>query len=130
MINFPDSPTLNQVFSAVGCFWKWDGVKWIVGDSSVPPHTQIINDTYVLPAGFQGYVDVRNTANVPITVTLPSAPAAGDEITIKDTVGNATSYNITVNGAGKNIEGVATLVIRVNYNWAPLWYNGIQWVQV
>ena len=29
MIDFPASPTLNQVFTAGGVSWKWDGVKWI-----------------------------------------------------------------------------------------------------
>jgi hypothetical protein len=33
MINFPDSPTLNQIFAAAGSSWKWDGAKW-VPDSS------------------------------------------------------------------------------------------------
>ena len=28
-INFPDSPTLNQVFSAGGRTWKWDGTTWV-----------------------------------------------------------------------------------------------------
>lgn len=28
-INFPDSPTLNQVFSAAGRTWKWDGTTWV-----------------------------------------------------------------------------------------------------
>lgn len=27
-INFPDSPTLNQVFSSEGKTWKWSGVRW------------------------------------------------------------------------------------------------------
>lgn len=28
-INFPDSPTLNQVFTAAGRTWKWDGTTWV-----------------------------------------------------------------------------------------------------
>lgn len=28
-INFPDSPTLNEVFSAAGRTWKWDGTTWV-----------------------------------------------------------------------------------------------------
>lgn len=36
-INFPDSPTLNQVFSAGGRTWKWDGQQWLtVGGSGLP----------------------------------------------------------------------------------------------
>jgi hypothetical protein len=28
-INFPDSPTLNQQFTAAGRTWEWDGSTWI-----------------------------------------------------------------------------------------------------
>lgn len=28
MIDFPDSPTLNQTFTAGAKTWKWDGSKW------------------------------------------------------------------------------------------------------
>lgn len=28
MIDFPDSPTLNQVFTAGAKTWQWDGTKW------------------------------------------------------------------------------------------------------
>lgn len=27
-IDFPNSPTLNQMFSASGRTWKWTGVRW------------------------------------------------------------------------------------------------------
>lgn len=29
-INFPDSPTNGQVFTAANKSWTWDGTKWIV----------------------------------------------------------------------------------------------------
>ena len=28
MINFPDSPAVNQTFTAAGVTWVWDGIKW------------------------------------------------------------------------------------------------------
>lgn len=28
-INFPDSPTLNELFTAAGRTWKWDGTTWV-----------------------------------------------------------------------------------------------------
>jgi hypothetical protein len=37
-INFPDSPTLNQVFTdAQGTSWLWDGVKWTASGSGYLP---------------------------------------------------------------------------------------------
>lgn len=29
-LNFPDSPTSGQVFTAANKSWTWDGTKWIV----------------------------------------------------------------------------------------------------
>ena len=30
MINFPDSPTSGQEFTASGKTWKWDGTAWTI----------------------------------------------------------------------------------------------------
>jgi hypothetical protein len=29
-IDFPNSPTLNQVFSSGGKSWRWDGTAWVM----------------------------------------------------------------------------------------------------
>jgi hypothetical protein len=29
MINFPDAPTINQLFTTAGKTWLWNGTKWI-----------------------------------------------------------------------------------------------------
>lgn len=41
-IDFPNSPTLNQIFSASGRTWKWNGTSWgsVAGDA-----VAIISDT-------------------------------------------------------------------------------------
>jgi phage-related tail fiber protein len=36
-IDFPNSPTLNQKFSAGGNNWQWDGVAWNVLPGFIPP---------------------------------------------------------------------------------------------
>lgn len=28
-VNFPDSPTLNQIFASSSKVYRWDGTKWI-----------------------------------------------------------------------------------------------------
>jgi len=48
-INFPSSPTLNDIFSDSGNYWRWDGTKWI--------------------KVYQGYVTTSNVA--------PSNPTEG-----------------------------------------------------
>jgi hypothetical protein len=36
-LNFPDSPTPGQMFSAAGSEWVWDGIKWESFNFSPPP---------------------------------------------------------------------------------------------
>ena len=43
------------------------------------------------------------------TMTLPSSPLGGESYEIKDSTGSAATYNITVSGNGKNIDGNSTL---------------------
>lgn len=128
MLNFPDAPTLNQIFTAVGCSWKWDGVKWIVSGSATP--TMItVNTTTTLTTGFNGFVRVDNTTSAPITITLPVTPTASQTITIKDNTGNAGIYTITISGGAALIEGASTLALMYNYGWVDLIYTGSKWVQ-
>jgi len=36
-IDFPNSPTVGQVFTSGGSSWQWDGVKWVAQASTPPP---------------------------------------------------------------------------------------------
>jgi len=73
-------------------------------------------DTTVKTAAFtavagKGYF--VNTTSAAITVTLPSSPSAGDEVTIVDYAGTADTNNITITSSD-NINGVAGDVV-INY---------------
>jgi hypothetical protein len=70
------------------------------------------------------YVDSSGGA---FTITLPSSPVTGKEIEIIDSVGSCTTYNVTVNGNGKNIIGNTTALMNMNYIAFILVYNGTQW---
>ncbi len=60
-------------------------------------------------------------------VTLPSSPATGRTLVIKDGKGDANTNNITISAATGNIDGSATAVINVAYGAMSLVYNGTQW---
>jgi hypothetical protein len=62
------------------------------------------------------------------TFTLPAAPTNGRQIIIKDAGGTFGTYNLTVNGNGKNIDGAGTFVMNNNYSSITLYYNGTQWL--
>lgn len=130
MLNFPDVPTLNQVFTSGTISWRWDGIKWVVGGPAAPQAVIVVGVTTALPAGYAGFVRAENQTSAPITITLPPAPTMGQEITIKDCSGNASLYPITINGGSVFIEGVMTLILMYNFSWVDLYYTGAQWVQV
>jgi len=49
-----------------------------------------------------------NTTSAAFTVTLPSSPSAGDVVGLKDYANTADTNNITIDGNGSNIQGVAS----------------------
>ena len=78
-------------------------------------------DTTVKTAAFtavagEGYF--VNTTSAAITVTLPSSPSAGDEVTIVDYAGTANTYNITITSSD-NING-SSVDAKISYARAGL----------
>lgn len=58
------------------------------------------------------------------TITLPATPAVGDIYIIKDTVGEAATRNITIDGNSTDtIDGSATFVMNANYQSVTLYAN-------
>jgi hypothetical protein len=100
------------------------------GDTPAYTYPLIINTTTTLPGGFDGRVYVENTTATPISVTLPPSSVLGQRLLIKDTVGNAGEWPITILGGDQVIEGAPSLVMNRNYNWVELDFSGTQWVQV
>lgn len=90
----------------------------------------VIGGNTTIPIGFIGFALVENNTSAPITVTMPVDHPSGKRITVKDAIGNAGTYPITISGGGTNIEGVSTLVLSYNYSWADLLSTGTSWVQV
>jgi hypothetical protein len=65
MINFPDTPTLNQTFTAAGVVWVWDGTKWnmssvaggaFISISNSPPASPIVGNLWWDSVGGQLYI--------------------------------------------------------------------------
>lgn len=72
----------------------------------VPSSAKFVEKTanYTLLAGDKIIVDTSSSA---LTMTLPSSPTLGDEVSIIDGSGNAATNNITISRNGSNIEGTA-----------------------
>lgn len=58
-----------------------------------------------------------------ITVSLPSSPADGKLVTVKDVNDNAEDFTITINGNGRNIDGGSTALITSNGGSIGMIYN-------
>lgn len=108
----------------------------VFGTSSISEGGGISWDTTVKTAAFtavagKGYF--VNTTSAAITVTLPSSPSAGDEVTIVDYAGTAITNNINItssdniNGSSSNVSinytrgGVSIVYVDATQGW--LSYN-------
>lgn len=76
------------------------------------------------------YVVINKGTPATTAVTLPSSPATGLIINIKDGAGNSASFNITVSAASGNIDGAATNVLNTNFASVDYIFNGTQWSAV
>lgn len=61
------------------------------------------------------------------TITPIGTPTTGQMYIIKDNVGTANAFNITVTPSGKNIDGAASYVMSVAFGSITIIYNGTQW---
>ncbi len=99
MLDFPDTPALNAVYSSGGVAWKWDGTRWIhtampssgevwVGPNAPPDLTpELWYDTDAVPAAFvdlttqmminERFVLGQGAGSITSTtyVDIPTAPA-------------------------------------------------------
>ena len=61
------------------------------------------------------------------TINLPANPTANNYVVIKDKKGDAATNNITIQGNGKLIDGVASILINGNNQAYTLKYDGAAW---
>jgi len=85
-------------------------------------YTKITTATYSIKVD-ELFLDVNVSTSV--ALTLPTKSPIGTNYIIKDTSGNASTYNIVIfAGSGETIEGVATKTISTNYGSLKIIYNG------
>lgn len=84
------------------------GGTWRVNRVAKPQYQLVTASQSVVPNSWN-YVQ---TAAAPITVILPINPIQGQWVTVTDGSVNASVYNITINGNGKNIAGASSYLIN------------------
>jgi hypothetical protein len=93
------SITINGVSAALGATVTIAaGTDWQIG---------IVADGSTVTTAVAGEGYFIDTTSFAHTITLPSTPALGDEVSIIDASGTADTNNITVGRNGENIQGAA-----------------------
>ena len=93
-INFPDSPSLNAVFSSGGVDWKWDGTTWKGVAGTLPTASAT-----VLGGGKVG-------TNLSIASGVLSA--SGGEITVQEEGASLATAATTLNFVGTGVTATGT----------------------
>ena len=68
---------------------------------------------------------ICDATNNSIAIFLPANPVVGHYVTIKKT--DSTSHSITVDGNGKQIDGLSSVIISNQYVSYVLQYDGLVW---
>lgn len=122
--------------SDIGCFYNVNGNLWWNNDAGAQvqitsggsviaasdgiarafSRTAVASNTIISAAATTSYYDVDTTTGVTFTLPAANAVTAGRFYEFKDTTGNASANNITINRAGADtIDGATSVVVDVNY---------------
>lgn len=94
---------------------------------SISPSLKIVTSSVTLDNS-DGWVEITPAAA--FTVKLPASPTKGFIKKFTDVTGITSTYAVTVDGNGKNIEGESTYIINSNYEHPFFRYNGTQWNKI
>lgn len=72
-------------------------------------------------------ITMNKTVGEITTITLPASPSTSRSLIIKDGKGDSSTFNITIDGNGKTIDGSASLVLDFNFQAIEIVYNGTEW---
>ena len=87
------------------------GLKWAEASGGGTSWQSVKTGDYTASSGEGVFA---NTSSSAWTLTLPSSPSIGDEVSFKDYASSFHTYNLTIGRNGKPIEGVAeNLVVSV-----------------
>lgn len=125
-IDFPTSPSANQVVSLGAKKYQWTGEQWAAKNAAAGGPWRQVTSTYTA-------VDndriSANTSGGSFTINLPASPTFGTNVTFVDHAKTWDTNNLTIGRNTKTIEGLAeNLTCDVNGDMVmTLLYNGTTW---
>lgn len=112
----PGSIEATTTLKSDGIFTTASGQIVKITTPGAYPYTTLTSDFVIL-------VDTSAAR----TITPLATPTTGTMYRIKDNVGTANTFNITVTPSGKNIDGAASTTIANAWGSIDIVYNGTQW---
>lgn len=135
-LNFPVSPTLNQVYSANGKTYVWNGTSWVnatagyTGSTGSTGYTGSAGSWSRKTANYTAVLNERIIADTTagqFTITLPGTPSIGDSVLIADGHDWATTPLI-VGRNGSTIESIADdLLLDIKGATVEFVYDSTTW---
>jgi hypothetical protein len=132
-INFPSSPTLNQVFTSGGTSWQWDGSKWNIYDGSDLVTTSYLStalDSYASKTspsisnptitGTAAIAAANVTGNLTVDSNVLYVSSAANSVGINYT--STDSSNSLVLGSVDTVEEGGQLAFSRAYDNSIYWY--------
>lgn len=102
MLDFPNAPTLNLLFS----YWQWDGAKWVTATSA-----GLSNYSVPVAFPFQGKPPVGTLVNVPMPIAL-AVPAglAGSYVYASSLAAAGAIFTLNkISGGSTTVLGTVTI---------------------
>lgn len=100
-LNFPTSPTLNQIYTANGSSWSWDGTSWVAVSTSLFFAAAIVTKTagYTLTSD-EAWASVQYNSASAGTFTIPANSTDPIPVGTEIEVGQIGTGALTIAGAG------------------------------
>lgn len=121
--------TVDNQWEAVNPYWLELSGGTLSGAVRQPVRTITSSDSAVLSSDYTIFVSTPGMGPaVEVTLPTPSVSDAGTTIVVKDTAGNAATWNISLATAGAElIDGQNTAVIAANYGSVIAITDGVDW---
>lgn len=141
-LNFPTSPTLNQVYTSGSYSWTWDGTTWKSNTSGLSGYSgysgsfpsspvitgTIVEDVYAIVDGGSVDIDPANGSIQTWTLGASRTPTAtnftsGQSVTLL--INDGTAYTVTWSSISVTwVGGTAPTLPTTGYGVIVLWKVG------
>jgi len=123
--DYPANPLIGQLFynESISEQMRYSSSGWV--SATINQAWSPVSSAYTATSWDMLMVDTSAAA---VTVTLPAAPAAGDEIKLMDAAGSWATNNLSIAPNGNTLLGVTTThIVAVSDQTMVLVYTGTDW---